>query len=327
MDTAFVLMRTLHMAVSVLLLGGLLFGLFVAEPHGRDAKVGQVAESPRWIQRSALWLGLVILSGAGWLGLEGVGMSGQALQQVLVDGTIGVVLFQTQFGLTWLVRLVLCLSLAGLLLAAKRTRASPRSRLAAAATVVAAGLIASIAFAGHANSEHGAQRSVHLAADALHLLAAGAWLGALPSLIGALARAEGDLPFGPSRLAAMTRRFSALGVLSVGALVASGAVNAWFTVGTFAALWTTHYGHLLLIKLALFVAMLALAATNRFRWTARLSSEQREIMAETNARRSLQRNAIAEALLGLLVLCLVGALGVSMPARHAPLMSPSMHMP
>ena len=113
---------------------------------------------------------------------------------------------------------------------------------------------------------------------------------------------------------------------SIGVLIASGAVNAWFTVGSFAALLMTHYGHLLLVKLALFGGMLALAAVNRARLTPLLSDPGQPRTVRTAAQRSLKRNAALEALLGLLVLGMVGALGTTMPAAHSPIMTPSMHM-
>src|SRR3981189_3115826 len=47
-------------------------------------------------------------------------------------------------------------------------------------------------------------------------------------------------------------------------LVASGLINDGFLVGSVSSLLTTLYGQILLAKLGLFGAMLALAAANRF---------------------------------------------------------------
>ena len=57
--------------------------------------------------------------------------------------------------------------------------------------------------------------------------------------------------------------------MKTGALIATGLVNAWLLVGPSAVggLVTTLYGRLLLAKLALFAAMLGLAALNRYRLT------------------------------------------------------------
>jgi putative copper export protein len=49
-------------------------------------------------------------------------------------------------------------------------------------TLLAGTYAATLAWTGHALSDAGAGRSVHLASDTVHLLAAGAWVGALPGL-------------------------------------------------------------------------------------------------------------------------------------------------
>src|SRR6266700_1259161 len=59
-------------------------------------------------------------------------------------------------------------------------------------------------------------------------------------------------------------RFSSMGYVAVATLVGSGLVNSWFLVGSVSNLLKTLYGQILLGKLALFAAMLALATANRF---------------------------------------------------------------
>lgn len=327
MDEAFILLRAVHTSALVALLGGLVFAIWVVGATAQVRVDGDSHTQARLIRWSASWLALAFTSGAGWLGFEAILMSGLPPAQALGGETLSVVLLQTQFGRVWIGRCILCLLLAALLLASRRADAERRRIVVLMCTAVAAALIATLALAGHANSEHGLQRLVHLAADATHLLAAGAWVGALPALVGMIARQRRS----PERVtledvARATQRFSLLGVLSVGVLIASGGVNAWFTVGTFGALFMTHYGHLLLVKLALFGGMLVLAAVNRMRLTPLLSDAGLSQTVRTAAQRSLRRNAVVEALLALLVLGIVGALGTTMPAAHSPNMTPSMHM-
>ena len=237
-------------------------------------------------------------------------MSGLPLASALDRATLGAVLTQTLFGRVWLVRFALAVALGAVLLLARRGAA-----LEAAGALLAGALLASLAWAGHAAAEQGSDRIVHLSADAVHLLAAGAWLGALLPLARVLAgarRAPATLDFATSA----TRRFSAMGAASVGALVLTGTASAWYTVGSVPGLFGTGYGRLLLAKLALFAAMVALAAANRLRWTPRLRA------GDESAPRRLERNAIAETALGLAVLCVVGALGVTVPARHTQIVWP-----
>jgi putative copper export protein/plastocyanin len=205
------------------------------------------------------------------------------------------------------VRLLLALAIAAVLVLARRRIVG--ARLPWAVALLGGGMLATIAWAGHAAGERGANRIVHLSADAVHLLAAGAWLGALPALASLLARARKAAA--PEVAGIAARRFSTLGVASVGILVITGVVNAWYTVGSLPALLATVYGRLLLLKLVLFAAMLSLAAVNRLRLTPRLAGGK-----DAWAASRLQRNAMAETALGVAVLGVVGILGITPPAAH-----------
>lgn len=257
----------------------------------------------------AAWsLVLVLVSGLLWLAVEAVRMSGLSPARALNGETLDTVLAQTSFGRAWIVRFALAGALGASLFVSRR-----RAALDAARAVLAAGLLASLAWAGHAAAERGTDRVVHLSADAAHLLAAGAWLGALLPLAQVLARAREAAGAAAPGLAQRTlRRFSIMGMVCVSVLVLSGTASAWYTVGSVPALFGTSYGRLLLAKLALFAAMIALAAANRLRWTPRLRAAQDGLPL-----RRLGRNALAEAGLGLAVLGIVGALGVTVPALHS----------
>ena len=119
----------------------------------------------------------------------------------------------------------------------------------------------------------------------------------------------------------MVRRFSVYGAASGAALALTGLVNAWYRVGSLAALTGTDYGRLLLAKLALVAFMVALAIVNRYLWTPRL------LGPPGNAMRALRRNTVLEIAAGAGVLAIVGALGATMPAAHAGMQHtmPAMH--
>ncbi len=138
---------------------------------------------------------------------------------------------------------------------------------------VAAGLIGSLALIGHAGASPDAAGRVHLASDVLHLIAAGAWVGALPALALLLHQTR-KIKYDRSILVASgaARRFSPLGIASVGTLLATGVVNSWNLLAGPRDLITTDYGRLLLLKIGLFAAMVGIAAVNRFRLTPRLAA-------------------------------------------------------
>jgi putative copper resistance protein D len=155
--------------------------------------------------------------------------------------------------------------------------------------------------------------TIHLASDALHLVAAGAWLGGLwplAILLGS-ARRAGD-PVSAAVAYQATRRFSILGIASVAVILATGVINTYEILGPMALSIGTDYNRLLLAKIGLFIAMLAIAAVNRRRLTPQLSDER----DQKRAMRQLQRNSLAEVGLGLLILAIVAVLGRIPPHVH-----------
>jgi len=299
-----VALRFVHFAAAVALFGELVFLAWTArgEPRAPREETGRIA---------AGCLALVAVSGALWLAVQAAEMSGLPLARAMNRETLGAVLSETLFGRTSSARLVVAAALGAALFLARRKGAA----LDWACALLAGLLLATLAFAGHAAAEQGTDRAVHLGSDALHLLAAGAWLGALWPLARLLARARRAADAQALEFAARaTRRFSTVGIVCVGTLVATGAANAWYTVGTVPALLGTGYGRLLLAKLVLFAAMIAFAVRNRLRWTPRLSEAPGEPALSALGR--LKRNAAAETALGLALLGVVGALGVTVPALH-----------
>jgi copper transport protein len=138
-----------------------------------------------------------------------------------------------------------------------RTVAS-RTLAALGALVAAAGP----ALTGHAAVEGPAAQALHAA----HTLAAAFWLGALWPLL-VLARG-GDAT-------AAARRFATLATLAVATLAICGIGLALMHGEGVRVLLASAYGDLLLLKLALLAALLALAAANRWWLVPRLARAPR----------------------------------------------------
>ncbi len=128
------------------------------------------------------------------------------------------------------------------------------------------------------------------------------WAGALLPL--AFAWREG----GESAEAAL-RRFSVSVPYVVVALLAAGLVLSVIQVEAPAALWRTSYGLLLLAKLALAAALLALAGINRWRLTKPVLAEQ------AAAQRWLVRSIVLETLLMVAILGVVAGFRFTPPPR------------
>jgi len=263
------------------------------------------------------WASLLVAfaTGAFWLVEIASQMSGQPLNAVLSSGVVGIVLKQTRFGEDWALRAVLVVVLAGCLVAQGRTRKNVFGWIG---LLAASAFIASLAWAGHgAAAEDLPFDVIHLPADLLHLLATGAWLGALLPLVLFLAQMRGDGSSEGLEVArAATLRFSTLGITSVGTLLATGIINTWFLSGTIPALVGTLYGQLLLVKVALFGAMIAVASVNRGRLMRCLADVAGEATVRLRAVAQLGRNAAIEASFGLFVLAIVAIIGTLPPGLH-----------
>jgi copper resistance protein D len=296
-----IFVRAVHFAATVLTSGTVAFIVLVAEPAAPFKKTaGFLTLRRRLVMLIWIALAVAILSGAAWLVLLASDILGASIADVCLHGGIWPVLADTRFGLVWSGRLVLALLLGVLVL---------RPTLRGLQLASAAAFIALLALVGHAGATPGIVADFHLASDMLHLLAAGAWLGGLPALVLLLARARrATHPIWNNFAINATHRFSILGILSVGALLATGVINSWNLLGGPRDLVATDYGRFVALKIGLFASMVALAAVNRFHLTPRLPKPR--------VSRALERNALAEILFGLCVLLFVGILGTLPPSAH-----------
>jgi copper resistance protein D len=289
--------RFLHyLAVSVLF-GAALFPVYaIGLPSATDA-------SMRWLPRLLMYMALLaLISGVLWLIFTAAGMSG-TLAGAFDRANLSVVVSQTDFGRVWVARLGLA-ALLTLLLLLKPTRV--RIYVVLFGSLI---LLASIALTGHAGSGEGSAGLVHRIADAFHLVAGGVWVGALVVLARAVVVAvrqirDDDLRILHHALA----RFSGIGPIVVATLFLTGIINPGFLSSLKSA-----YGQVLLAKLAIFGAMLLLAAANRFWLTARLTSALESKSGSEEPVRALRASVLTETALALLVLAAVGWLGTLSP--------------
>ncbi|KAF1021252.1 MAG: Copper resistance protein D [Paracidovorax wautersii] len=181
-------------------------------------------------------------------------MAGVGVHELDAD-TLGWVVGQTPLGHAWLLRSALLLTLAGLAWAWRRQPVGAR-RLGWLAALGMTSL-ATLPWNGHAGAGEGWHGWLQLGVDVVHLGAAAAWAGALAGFcVLALARSN--------RWLAALMRFLRPGLSIVAVLALTGLVRTHELVGWTWAAWTqSAYAGWLLLKLALFAAMLALAWRNR----------------------------------------------------------------
>ena len=311
--------RFLHLTASLLPLGIFTFVCLIGRPAVE--KAGEAARAPFAAFEHDLWqmlagsLVVVLVTGLAGFVLQAAVMTGLPSAQSITPEVLRAVL-ATQYGKVWLARQILLAGLAGVtavLMRDKNHSAFPRY----VGFLLAAGLVACMALAGHAATGEGMTLALQLGSDALHLVAAGMWLGSLLPLALLLKQCrDANAAWAAAAAKQAARRFSLLGIAAVATLLITGSYNAWQLVGDIPPLIGTPYGRLLLIKLALLVPLLALAAANllvirpRILASASFNDRFRGLVER------LRRNALLEAGLGAAVLLTVATLGVTAPARH-----------
>jgi copper resistance protein D len=311
------LVRAIHLAACVLLLGNVVFRLFVSGPILTRAKkdAGLVAfdSLDRKLRKLTAWgLAVSFISGFLWLWLVAARMSGGNLISALYPAILGALLERTQFGHLWEVRLAIITGLALLLFVRKRGEQLVQ-------LLFTAGLLAALSLAGHAGASISEGRWIHLANDAFHLIAAGIWpAGLAPFAIFLTQTLQAKEPEEMQVAALVTQRFSFISLVTVGVLAITGTVNGYFLVGTFHGLVTTIYGRLLVLKMAVFGAMVMIGALNLLWLKPRIvvAAQSAALWKSWNFLRSLRRNVLAELCLGAILMVVVGVLGITPPAAR-----------
>lgn len=257
------------------------------------------------------WLafaGLIISAFA--FALSSAAMMGVPLADIDVPMLLSMV-SETAQGAAWLVRSA-SLAAAFACLIALRRRRSLQYALALASGAVA---LATLLWSGHAAATEGGLGTVHRISDIAHMIAGAVWIGGIAAFAMLLRpRAQAQ---GAGRIATVRRAlkdFARFGTVAVAIILVTGIVNGYAIFGTeVATLFTSTYGLLLALKVALVGAMLLIAANNRWRLTPALERATDDA-SERAAWKSLRLSVALEATAAAAVLALVAWLGTLMPS-------------
>jgi len=303
-DLGLVIARLLHYAAVTTLAGVSFFPLYAyADP--------EPIMLVRWRQGVLLAAAIAaLLSGVVWFVFSVANMSG-TLADAADREVLWTVLNETTFGRVWMARMLLAVIVPSVISIRLASTASPKPDWIMASLTGA--LLASLAGVGHSQIEEGVAGVIHVTSDAAHLLAAGAWLGGLlPLGFMLLCYGRETETARATDIDEVLLRFSGMGYIAVATLVGSGLINGWFLIGNVSGLFGTPYGQLLMVKLALFAGMLALAVSNRFWLIPSLTTDDPNGSTAWTAR--LCNHVLGEQFLGLTVLAVVSVLGTMRPA-------------
>ncbi|MGZ4673794.1 MAG: copper resistance CopC/CopD family protein [Ilumatobacteraceae bacterium] len=291
--------RSLVTAAIALVFGGLLICGLGIVPFGRR-------------QTNVIGGAAVIGAIAGLLALPlEVGYTAGRSLSVITDGSAWRAVWGTTIGLAWVVRALTVLVTAVILLATRSRCRATWWQLLAIVGLVAVGTAS--AYGGHGAA--GRWHYLGVFVTMLHVSAMAMWLGGLAMLVISLKSLE--------RAAAI--RFSSIAIIAVATIVVSGSIQALRQVGSFDALTGTSYGKLLIWKVVIVGAVLAVAAVARQSTHGRLALTTTAATASVGAavteqdfdRPRLRRAVTIEAALAIAVVILTSLLMASNPSLAA----------
>ena len=246
---------------------------------------------------------LAVFSAAGWACALVFGMTGEA--SALTDPQVwSAFFFATSFGRFWLLRIGFsaALAVAAIML---RNRLVARNWPTAAIAGLAAALLVAQAWIGHVATVPEPWRWIAGLGYAAHVLGAGAWFGGLVPLGLMVSQARSNNQGRDVEQA--LRRFSAMALVAVAAILAGGLVVTASRAHSASGLIASEWGRVLFVKAAGFSAILLVAAVNRFGLTPRAAEADAIIL------RRLGRNIAIEQIGGLVLLGAAAILGALPP--------------
>ena len=261
--------------------------------------------------RASLFLIIFLCVSVGALLIQGAKLQRGELPSLEI---LSRYLTATQSGIVWLIRA--CYAIALALLAFSITRGAARVHGIRWLALLSLPLIASRSLTSHAIAVK-TQTSWVVAADAVHLIATALWAGGLVAVLTTVRANRNQPNLNAVWLAQFINRFSRLAFVSVALLFCAGLYLSWVHVGSLTTLVATDSGKVLIVKLGLFAAMLALGAVNFLSTRPAIRD-----MAHANVRnnslvdKATKRIAV-ESMLGLAIFATTGYLTVLPSGVHA----------
>lgn len=246
MNTWLGLLHGLDFVFASFLLGGLVFETCIV-PAGGAAALALIPRKQRQLIGVAFF---ALLSSITWFVYLAADMAGSWSISDLRE-----VLFQTDFGHIWMLKVLLLISILGAL----------RFGALRWAAVSSLALPVFFSLTGHANARETGW-ATSLALDSVHFFSVSVWTGGLLGLFLWLGKRRREIAkAGASDIShRVVHRFSRFAMVSTALIVLTGVGMAYLYGVAPRAPWETHYGRVLLLKVGLFALALAAASINQF---------------------------------------------------------------
>ncbi|MFL5965326.1 MAG: copper resistance protein CopC [Gaiellaceae bacterium] len=180
-----------------------------------------------------------------------------------------------------------------------------RSAFLWAAFAVTLVFVSGLSLSGHSAADAGSTWKSELA-DWVHLSAASMWIGGLVQLAVVV------LPLAPDVRRVAFLRFSSLATVLVALVLVAGTYLSIVRLPHVRDLWTTGYGHVLLVKLGLVALALAWGGLHRVIAVPRVAGDKAGVFAK------LPRSVLGESVAGMAVLLAAAVLVDSKPPTRVP---------
>ncbi|MEU0793611.1 copper resistance protein CopC [Amycolatopsis sp. NPDC005961] len=286
--------------LGVVLFGGLAF-VVLCRPAARI--------DPRARRLLTAGAGLVAVTAIAAFVLQGPYAAGRNLEAVFDTGLLADTL-RVAYGKLLLLRLVAVAAFAVLVPRLLRPDLSDRLRARHENLAIVTGFVLLLTFSATGHPVTDPVMFFSVGADLVHFGAIAVWVGGLFQLALCLHRPTPD-----EDLAPVATRFSRLAASAVTAIAISGAVLTIRIMPSLTTLWTTKFGFLLLLKVAGFALLLAVASRSRqvVKRSLTTSASTSAGTVVTADLRKLRQAVAVEVLLSVVVLALAALLTVTPP--------------
>ena len=298
----YVAIRSLQFTALLTVIGALAFGLIVLRSFERTRDdAATIAAMRARAATLGTWAAVMLLVTA-MLRLYAQSLAMHGADDAFDGELVMTMIARTGWGSGWMLEVCATwIAIIGFLMAR-------RGRSAGWALAAGAGVALAVApaLSGHAAGTPGLTLAAILA-DALHVIGAAGWVGCLLFvLVVGIPVAMRDAPERrATTIARLVNAFSPIALLFASVLVLTGVFAGWLHIGFSSALWTSDYGQLLLWKLAVLAAVMALGAWNWLRVRPRLGTDA--------ATHRLRRSAATELALAAVIVIITAALVATPP--------------
>jgi copper transport protein len=301
-STGYVVVRALQFIALLTVIGALTFGFVVLGMLRRTETDPAVVASMRTRAAAVgLWAAVALLVTA-ILRLYAQSLAMHGPDEALAPAYIAAMVAKTVWGWGWLLQATgAVLAITGFAMARRE-----RSSGWLLSGVAGATLSLTPALSGHAAATPGLA-TLAVIADALHVIGAAGWLGSLCFVlvvgIPVALRLDGDRR--GAAIARLVGAFSPTALMFAGLAALTGVFAAWLRIGFTTALWTSDYGRVLLIKLAILAVVAAIGVYN---WR-----RVKPALGDDAGTRRMQRSATTELGVGVLVVIVTAVLVATPP--------------